>query len=153
MPNRENSFAQEQARFTRQLGRALTCLYRSRKRFMTESLRSYEFAGAMYLILLHVDRHPGVSQDGIATHLFLDKCNVARRTKKLEDLGFLYRETDQADRRQNNLYLTEKGQALAPIIRNYLGQWGEKATSGLTEEEKTTLLALLTKMITSQERK
>lgn len=140
----------EQAYFTRQLGRALTCLTRSRKRFMSECLREYEFSGAMYLILLHVDRHPGVSQDGIATHLFLDKCSVARRTKKLEDLGFLYRETDQADRRQNKLYLTEKGKDLAPEIRGYLGQWGEGATAGLSEEEKGQLLVLLTKMIENE---
>lgn len=136
----------EHGRFTRELGRALTFLYRSRKKFMTESLKEYDFTGAMYLILLHAGRHPGASQDSIASHLYLDKCTVARRTKRLEELGCLYRETDQADRRQNKLYLTDKGQALLPVIRNYLGQWGENVTAELTPEEKTTLLRLLTKM-------
>lgn len=41
---------------------------------------------------------PGATQDSIANHLFIDKCNVARRTKKLETLGYLYRETNQNDR-------------------------------------------------------
>lgn len=136
----------EGGRFPRELGRALTFLMRSRKKFMTESLKEYDFAGAMYMILLHVDRHPGSSQDGIANHMYLDKCTVARRTKKLEELGFLYRETDQADRRQNKLYLTGKGQALAPVIRTRLSQWADQVTAGLSQEEKTTLLLLLTKM-------
>ena len=92
--------------FTRELGRAVTFLHRSRSRFMSERLRDYGFSGAMYLILLHIERHPGTTQDSIANHMFIDKCNVARRTKKLETLGYLYRETNQNDRRQNNLFLT-----------------------------------------------
>lgn len=138
--------------FTRELGRAVTFLHRSRARFMNERLRDFGFSGAMYLILLHIERHPGTTQDNIANHMFIDKCNVARRTKKLEALGYLYRETDQNDRRQNNLYLTEKGQELAPVIRSYMAQWGRNITAGLTEEECSTLIALLTKM-TGQNRK
>ena len=131
--------------FIREFGRTLTFLYRSRAKFMGERLRDYGFSGAMYMILLHVDRHPGASQDSIANHMFIDKCNVARRTKKLEALGYLYRETNQNDRRQNNLYLTEKGRELVPIIRSYMGQWGREITAGLTDEERATLIGLLTK--------
>lgn len=138
--------------FTRELGRAVTFLSRSRKRFMNERLRDYGFSGAMYMILLHIERHPGTTQDSIANHMFIDKCNVARRTKKLEALGYLYRETNQNDRRQNSLYLTEKGRELVPIIRSYMGQWGREITAGLTDEERATLIGLLTKM-TGQDRK
>ena len=42
--------------------------------------------------------------------MYIDKCNVARRTKKLEELGYIRRETGKVDRRQNNLYLTEEGE-------------------------------------------
>lgn len=135
----------ESSRFSRDLGRTLTYLMRSRKRFMGEKLKEYGFSGGMYLILLHVDRHPGLSQDAIATHLYLDKCNVARKAKKLEELDCLYRETDPNDRRQNKLFLTEKGKLLAPTIRKYLGQWGDEVTAGLTEDEKETLITLLMK--------
>lgn len=133
--------------FTRELGRALTCLFRGRRRFMDEKLREHEFTGIMYMILLYVDRHPGTSQDSVAAHLYLDKCSVARRAKRLEELGFLYRETDQLDRRQNKLTLTDKGQALAPVIREYLSQWGSQVTVELTDEEKAELIRLLMKMM------
>lgn len=136
----------QQEHFIREFGRAITFLQRSRSKFLGERLRDYGFSGAMYMILLHVDRHPGASQDSIANHMYINKCNVARHTKKLELLGYLRRETDQADRRQNNLYLTPEGTALAPLIRSYLRQWGETVTASLQEEEKNTLLALLTKM-------
>lgn len=139
--------------YTRELGRSLTCLYRSRNKFMGEHLRDYGFSGAMYMILLHVDRHPGASQDSIATHMYIDKCNVARRTKKLEELGYLYRETDQADRRQNNLYLTGRGRELVPVVKTYLAQWGEHITADLDNSEKDTLIALLTRMRTRSDKK
>ena len=132
--------------FIREFGRTLTFLYRSRAKFMGERLRDYGFSGAMYMILLHVDRHPGASQDSIANHMYLDKWNVARRTKKLEELGYLTRRTDPADRRQNNLFLTEKGRELVPVIRSYLAQWGRTITEDLTSQECATLLELLTKM-------
>lgn len=137
--------SRESSQFSRDLGRTLTFLIRSRKRFMGEKLKKYGFSGAMYLILLHVDRHPGVSQDSVATHLYLDKCSVARKAKKLEELGYLRRETDPSDRRQNKLFLTETGQGLAPDIRKYLGQWGDEVTAGLTQGEKETLITLLMK--------
>lgn len=147
MAKEEQQFSPELSKdFTRELGRAVTCLHRSRSKFMGERLREHGFSGAMYMILLHVDRHPGASQDSIANHMYIDKCNVARRTKKLEELGYIRRETDQADRRQNNLYLTEKGRELVPVIKTYLSQWGQGMTESLSEKEKDTLITLLTKM-------
>ncbi len=137
----------ESSSFSRDLGRTLTFLMRSRKRFMGEKLREYGLSGGMYMILLHVDRHPGSSQDAVSGHLYLDKCSVARKVKKLEELGYLYRETDQSDRRQNKLYLTESGQGLTPTIRKYLGQWGNEVTAPLTGVEKETLITLLMKTI------
>ena len=130
---------------TREFGRTLTFLYRSRAKYMGERLRDYGFAGAMFMILLHVDRHPGVSQDRIANHLYIDKCNVARRTKKLEELGYLYRETDPDDRRQNKLYLTPQGAALAPEIRACLESWARTVTAGLSDTQREELLSLLLK--------
>ena len=132
--------------FPRELGRSLTFLHRNRTKFMSEKLKSLGFSGAMYMILLHVDRFPATSQDNIATHMYIDKCNVTRRTNKLEELGYIRRETDENDRRQKNLYLTEKGKEIAPKIRKYLREWGESITENFTDDEKDMLLFLLEKM-------
>lgn len=133
--------------FTRELGRAVTFLHRNRSKFMGERLREYGFSGAMYMMLLHVDYHPGATQDSIATHMYIDKSNVARRIKQLEELGYIRRETDRLDRRQNNLYLTDRGKELVPLIREYLSQWGQSISAALTETERDALLSLLAKMM------
>lgn len=137
----------ETREFARELGKSLTFLLRDRKIFMGERLSRYGFSGPMYSMLLHVDRHPGATQDSIANHMYIDKSTVARRIKQMEELGYIRRETDLADRRQNNLYLTDSGKALVPTIRSYLSQWGQSVASDLTEEEQNTLLSLLSKIL------
>ena len=134
------------AEFPRRLSRSLTFLQRQRKKFMSERLKPYGFVGTMYMILLHIGRHPGTTQDAIVSHMFIDKCNVARRTKKLEELGYIRREVDSNDRRQYNLYLTEKGEQILPVIRGYIVEWSGYLTENMSEEECRNALALLTKM-------
>ena len=135
------------AEFPRRLSRSLTFLQRQRKKFMSERLKPYGFVGTMYMILLHIGRHPGTTQDAIVSHMFIDKCNVARRTKKLEELGYIRRETGKQDRRENNLYLTQAGEELVPIILGYLREWATGITRGLSDEEHILLIDILDRMI------
>ena len=79
--------------FPRLLGRSITYLHRQRNKFMGERLKPYGFIGAMHMILLYIARNPGTTQDAIVSHMYIDKCNVARRTKRLEELGYIRRET------------------------------------------------------------
>lgn len=133
--------------YPRILSWALTFLHRRKVTYMNTNLKQYELFGAMYMILNHVSRHPGTSQDAIVNHMNIDKCTVARRTKKLVELGYITRETDKNDRRQNNLYLTESGEKLIPIIREHLGIWSDGIFSCLNDDEKETLVTLLTKVV------
>ena len=135
------------ADFPRQLSRSVTYLQRQRKKFMSERLKPYGFVGAMHMILLHIGRHPGTTQDAIVSHMYIDKCSVARRTKKLEELGYIRRETGKQDRRENNLYLTEEGVKLVPIILGYLREWATSVTRDLSDEEHILLISLLDRLI------
>ena len=107
----------------------------------------------MFMMVNFVHHHPGTSQDAIANHMNVDKCTIARRTNRLEELGYLIRKTDENDRRQNNLFLTEEGEKLVPIIKDNLALWNALVTEDLTDEEKVTLITLLGKVIESCEKK
>lgn len=132
--------------FSRQLSRMIVHLNRMRKRFMNDKLRDYGLGGAMYMFLTALDRNPGASQDFLVGHFYMDKGNVARGAKKLEDLGYIRRETDPDDRRQYRLFLTDKGREILPVIRGYIGEWSAYLTEDMTPEEGETALALLTRM-------
>ena len=139
--------AEQLQEFPRQLGRSITFLHRQRKKFMAERLKPYGFVGAMHMILLYIARHPGTTQDAIVSHMFLDKCNVTRRTKRLDELGYIRRETGKTDRRENNLYLTEAGEKLVPVIRGFLQEWARSITRDLSDDECLTLISLIDRLI------
>ena len=98
MPEEQKTAETEQERladFPRDLSRSFTYLHRQRKKYMDDRLRGYGFVGGMPMILLYINRHPGTTQDAIVSHMYIDKCTVARRTKRLEELGYISRETRQ----------------------------------------------------------
>ena len=139
--------------YPRKLSRFTTFLYRHKTKFMNEKLKDYELQGLMFMMVNYVHHHPGTSQDAIACHMNVDKCTIARRTNRLEELGYLTRKTDSNDRRQNNCYLTEKGEELVPIIKNNLALWNALVTDDLTDDEKVTLITLLDKVVNACEKK
>ena len=79
----------------------------------------------------------------------MDKGNVARGTKRLEELGYISRETDPNDKRQNNLYLTEKGKEIVPHIYQLMQQWASTTVSGLTADECFNTLEILDRMLSN----
>lgn len=121
--------------FSRDLGRAITHINRMRKRYMASRLAEYGLGGALYMYMLAIGNNPGQSQDFLVNRFCADKGNVARAAGKLEDMGYLRREASPDDRRQNRLYLTEKGEALMPVIGGYLAEWGDLLTKDLSDEE------------------
>ena len=138
--------------YARKLSRYSTFLYRHKTKYMNEKLKDYDLQGLMFMMVNYVHHHPGTSQDAVACHMNIDKCTIARRTNRLEELGYLVRKTDENDRRQNNLFLTEAGEKLVPIIKDNLAKWNALVTDELTDEEKVMLVTLLGKVIDTCEK-
>jgi DNA-binding MarR family transcriptional regulator len=133
--------------FSKNLGRALAQLNRLRKRFMNERLREFGLSGPLYMFLITLDKKPGASQDYLVEKFYMDKGNVARGAKRLADLGYILRRTDPADKRQNNLYLTEKGRELLPTIYSLLMEWSKIMTGNFSDSERDTAIELLERML------
>jgi DNA-binding MarR family transcriptional regulator len=142
MDNTENNHVN----FSKDFGRLITHLNRLRKRFMSDRLKSYGLGGSMYMFILSLDRNPGASQDFLVERFFMDKGNVARSAKRLEELGYIRREIDPGDRRQYMLYLTGSGKELIPVIRSYLTEWSECLSANFSDEERRTATELLERM-------
>ncbi|MCD8306937.1 MAG: MarR family transcriptional regulator [Clostridia bacterium] len=85
---------------------------------------------------------PGITQDGIAKDLFVNKSNVSRQVASLEEAGIFRREDDGQDSRVFHVYPTEKGMELYEVIRAANARWREIITEGLSPEEKDELFRL-----------
>lgn len=96
--------------------------------------------------LTEICANPGISQDGLARIICLNKSNVARQAAVLEEDGFIIRKPSEADKRVVELYPTEKTLQLMPQISQVLKCWETCIADSLTEEERQCLSGLLAKM-------
>jgi DNA-binding MarR family transcriptional regulator len=96
--------------------------------------------------LTEICAKPGISQDGLARIICLNKSNVARQAAILEEDGFIIRKPSAADKRVVELYPTEKTLELMPQISQVLKSWETRIADSLTEEERQSLSDLLAKM-------
>jgi len=103
--------------------------------FRTEKLRDSGISGIQCAYLLRIGRKPGISQDRLAAELYKDKSVVARQLATLLSGGYIRKEASASDRRVQQLYLTEKAEAVLPKIFEVFSQWDAILTRGFTEEE------------------
>ena len=121
-------------------------LNRRRIRCLRQALAPHQYVGTMHLLMLYLSEHPGASQDEIREYYALDKTNVARDARRLEELGHIKRQVDMNNRRQYQLYVTESGKAFLPLIQAAYDSFSEKLVANLSQEEVDILGKLLQKL-------
>lgn len=94
----------------------------------------------------------GVSQQQIADALDIRPQSVSEAIAALEKQGFIRKEISAADRRMTLIYLTGEGQRHAQELAQERKAHAIRFFSALSDEEKETLLTLLTKINTEKER-
>jgi DNA-binding MarR family transcriptional regulator len=129
--------------FSRNIARYIGRLEKFRRQFLNNRLQAYKLKGSMFLMLLYLDKNPGSSQDSLVDFVGIDKSGIARKCRKMDDLGYISREQDEKNRRQYNLYLTDSGRELIPVIRELLSEWSDGITAGMGIREKKELVRLL----------
>ncbi len=92
--------------------------------------------------VLCVCNNPGITQDGIAKEIFVNKSNVSRQVAALEAAGLFRREEDEQDSRVSHIFPTDKATELRETIRAANARWREIITEGLSPEEKEELFRL-----------
>lgn len=96
--------------------------------------------------LFEICDKPGISQEGLARRLLVDKSTVTRVCSTLEENGYIRRQICTEDRRITRIHPTEKTMELLPQIQEAWITWEERITKDLTPEEIETLTVLLRKM-------
>ncbi|HWT75082.1 MAG TPA: MarR family transcriptional regulator [Mobilitalea sp.] len=119
------------------------CIYRGTQAYLNEVLGKYNLGSGTYPYLLMLARNEGINQNQISKELDVDKAMSARVIKKMIDIGYIRKETDQNDSRAYKLFLTEKARLVIPDIKMELRKWNDLITQNLSEQEKDVILDLL----------
>lgn len=128
--------------------RSIANLYRLTQRFFALELRRANtgLEVGWLPVLMQTYHTPGVTQDGISAAAGMDKGTVARVLKQLEDAGFVTRTPDEADRRVNHVFPTQKALDARPHVQEVIQRLHEILCEGLSEEEMERTFALLERM-------
>ncbi len=124
----------------------ITDIGRAGSQYRTDRLSPMGLKACHASYLLEICANPGISQDGLARRIYINKSNVARQAAVLEEEGFITRQSSAADKRVMGLYPTQKALELLPQIRSILLCWEECLTQDLTQEEMALLTPILAKM-------
>lgn len=118
------------------IGKTMSILYRYRQIIINHKLRPYGLGSGQHIFLINIARHEGINQKDLTNLVKFDKATTAKALKKLEENGYIYRQCDEGDRRYNQLFLTEKGGKMMPVIMSTLVEITDDLIQGLTEEEQ-----------------
>lgn len=90
--------------------------------------------------------HNGCMQKEIAHGCMIQQASVTSLLLKMEQGGYIRRVTENGNRRSLYVYLTEKGTQTARQVREVMAQTEEEALAGFCEEERETLLSMLSRI-------
>lgn len=94
-------------------------------------------------VLAFFASHPGATQSDLAQHSGRDKAQLARLIKGLREQGLLDAASDEVDRRQVRLRLSEAGTEVHQALRRQARQLSATAVEGLSASEQQQLMVLL----------
>jgi DNA-binding MarR family transcriptional regulator len=124
-------------------GAIVSITSRGRFIFLNDRLRPLGLSAGQIPVLMLLYREQNIMQETLVRHYQIDKGTIARAVKKLEAAGFIRRITDPENRRAVRLFLTEKGERVAPVLRAINREWEEQVCAGLSKSETETLTTLM----------
>ena len=128
------------------LMRMVNILSRCQALYRADRLREGDLCSWHYNYVMPICHHPGMSQEQLARHVCVDKCNVTRHLAKLEEEGYVERRPSQTDKRVTLVYPTQRLEELIPKVRQINQEWADYILDGLSVDEVEQLEATLLKI-------
>lgn len=125
------------------LSSGLLVAARQWQRLADQALEEFGLSGACTTPLLMIGRcGGGIRQVALAQRLGMESPSLVRLLDRLAIMGLVRREADSSDRRANQLWLTDAGQALVGRIEARLDALRAQVFGALSEEQIQVVLSL-----------
>lgn len=113
---------------------------------------SAEISSVQYAALDFLERNPGASQSELGVELDVDPSTVTDLVRRMQRHGLLERLRHETDGRRYALRLTAAGHLEVGRLRPLVDLANATLTARLSEQEQTTLRALLRRVVSAPER-
>ena len=125
------------------IGQLSTAIYRNMQILVGNRLTNLDIKNGQYDFLYVISLEQGITQTQLSTYLRIGKSTTAKAVKSLVTKGYVEKRKNEKDARVDHLYLTEKGQKIAPRVAAIFRENLSVASRGLSEAQQTQLLDLM----------
>jgi len=118
---------------------------------MLESIANIEFkevqlSKGQYIYLVRIFENEGIIPERLAERIKVDRTTLSRAVKKLEENGFILKESDKENKKIKHLYTTAKGKQAVHLIIRENNYSNKVAIQQLSAVERKNLAAMLEKI-------
>ena len=117
----------------------LSITARYTRMYLDKELAALELNSSQYMYIIRVCQEPGITQDQFLKMFYVNPSNITRSLARLENDGFIRRESYPGDRRTSRLWPTQKAVEASEKIQKILAQLEADMTDGLTDSQAECL--------------
>lgn len=121
----------------------LSRTFRTVTRYFQDRAAELDLSVVQAQALLVITANPGINVGGLAAALSKDQASSSIIVDRLMTMGLLRRETDPADRRRAQLYLTEQAEPIVEELESARDDINRLFYSALGDDRSEALQALL----------
>lgn len=104
-------------------------------RYYDQELNSLGIGAGQHFFLVRIFENQGINVYDLAKCGHYDKATATRAIHKMEEYGYIRRESDPADGRVCRLYTTEKARPIVDSVYAAVWKWNDILTRGMSDEE------------------
>lgn len=103
----------------------LEVIVRYWRNFTEKRLKEFDLTFGEQIIIIFLSKNENVNQETISKRYMIDKGMVAKTLTRLEDKGFVLRERNPENKRENIISLTEKSLYIMNDINTIFDDWNK----------------------------
>jgi DNA-binding MarR family transcriptional regulator len=128
-------------------GRLIWAAHRKSLQYVAERLRDCDIDVGQFFFLRYILKHQGISQEEIASNLYLDKTTVSKGVNQLVGRGYIQKKTNPKDKREKQLFVTQKAAGMEEKIDTIYEEINAAMFNALSEKEMNQLTKILQKIV------
>ena len=110
--------------------------------FRRQQIKDLDLHPGLSLLVSHICRRPGCTQEYLVERVCLDKTTVAHHLARLEEKGYIERRVSAEDARAREVYPTEKSLAIYPKLHETYTIFYENLLKDMSEEDRAQVARL-----------
>lgn len=121
----------------------VSLIHRKQTAYLNDKLKEVNLSSGLYPLLIKAYKNNGISQEELASELYVNESTITRNLNKLENKG-LVKKTPQ--KRKKIISVTDEGKKTAKKIMDIDKKWDSIIRKSLTDEEFQDFRKLLLKI-------